>query len=186
MVTQGSHMLCRAIALVALPAILGMRVRRCQHDPVAPLLGDNRGGGNCRFDPVAANNGPRSPGPFGNATMRREIAVDQYLSRGFAKCACQGCHSAGHGEHGRIENVDPIDFLGFCDSYSPAARGTDRLVQHRAATCGKFLGIIKTCGYLMAQHHSSGHNRPCQWSPSCLVHADDNAVGTERVLVSYP
>lgn len=133
MFLQGCHMLLRAVPLIALPTILGMRFGRLQHDPIAPFLRDDGSSADRRFDPVAAHNSARGPDPFCTAALRRLVAVDQDDLRFVLQLSHQIAHAARHCEHGGLEDVDLVNLARIHHGNRPLACPAKLLIEHSAA-----------------------------------------------------
>lgn len=133
MAAQRLHVLGSSIALVAIPTVLRVVLRSRQHHAVAPFLGYDRGGGDGRFDPVATHDGASRPAPFGAATMRGKVAVDQYLVRIAVERLDQPRHSERHRTHRGHQYVDPVNLHRFDYSDAPCTAFPDLFVEHRTA-----------------------------------------------------
>ena len=129
-------MLGRAVARVAFPAIVRMGVGIFAHQAVTMFLGDDRSGGNARFDRVATDNRAGWPAPFRTPADRSEVAVHQHLVRLAVQLLAQRLHRQAHRQHGRAENVEPVDLVHFDHAHRPLAAALDPFFQFGAASGG--------------------------------------------------
>jgi len=162
----------RAIAGVAFPAVPRMLGGEPFHDPVARHLGGDRGGGNGKAEAVAFHDRARRHGEF-----RRDIAVDQRRLRHLPERG----HGALHGEQGRLENVQAVDFpdLGNADADIGAA---GHLREQRFPD-GSFqlLGIVEARGQRVRQARAVKYrrcrdDRPGPWAAARFVDSGDAAA----------
>ncbi len=150
-----------------------MILRGGDHHAVAPCLGKNTGRTDGRFASVAANDGFGRPAPAVTAALRRKIAVDQrgdiIAAHGFA----QALHRDAHGQHGRAEDIEPVDFFHIDNADPKGAAGADGAFRRFTRLGTQFLGIVHALRDRLAQQHRSRHNRPGKWTTARLVNSGD-------------
>lgn len=171
------QVLGRAVACIALPAIVRMIERGLPHDPVTMLLGDDRSCRNAWFNSIAANDRPCIPVPFRPAPLWREITVNQDFAHRFmpGQLFAQRRDSERHRQHCRPEDIESIDFIGFDNAHRPSAAAFDLFFQASPARGGQLLGIVQPRRARLAQDDRCRHDRACQWPPARLVYPDDQA-----------
>ncbi len=95
----------RAVSRVALPAVSGKPFRKIGHQAIARHLGGDGGGGDGQRPAVTADQAI-DPAAGRGRQGRRPVAVDQ----GEIRHPAQGLNRAIHGQEGRLQNVEGIDF----------------------------------------------------------------------------
>ena len=99
-------MLAGRIALVARERILRIQRVHLMHVLVTHRLRQNRGRADRRLGRVAADDGAGRDGRAQPRKPRQAVAVDDELVR----AAVHGKHRAAHGEEGRMQDVERVDF----------------------------------------------------------------------------
>lgn len=113
----------------------------------------------------AADDSLRPIAPFGQA-----VAIYHHKCRRNRQrldCTC-------HGQHGRLQNVDPVDFLDTAQADGPAAFRLYLLFQGRPHLGRQLFAVIQSGNALFAQDHGGGDYRPCKRAPPCFVHPDNH------------
>ena len=141
------------------------------HQRIAMLLGDDRGGGDAAFQPVPAHHGAGRPAPFRAAACGRKIAVHQHFRRIAAMPFAHRLDRAGHGEHGRLKDVERVDFLHAGDADAPMAALLNARSELCAPGCAQHLAVGEAADFLAAQDDGGGHHRAGERSAPGLVHA---------------
>ena len=137
--SQGFHMLLRAIAFVALPAVMRIGLRRFAHKPVAIFLGQDRCSANRGFLAIPAHDSARGPAPFGQAALRRKVAVNHRLVRLATHFFAQPLHRLRHRLHRSGKDVDAVNLLDIDNADTEGATGADLALQALTRTGGKLL-----------------------------------------------
>ncbi len=171
---QQRPVLNRGIALVPGKAVFGMTAVQLDHQPVAVLLGQDRGGADAGFGEIALDDGIA-----GDAVQRRRvIAVGQHPDRS----RIQGQYCAAHGQQAGLENVQAVDLFHRGLGHG-MAQGllADEDFQLLAALGGEFLGVGQAVdGPRRIEDHRGRHHRAGQRSAAGLVDAgDQRARGRE-------
>lgn len=171
-------MLGRSVSGVSFPPIVRVFIRGLAHQPVAMLLGDDRGGGNTGLDRIPANDRTRGPAPFRASTMWRKVAIDKNLVNRllFRKLTTQVRNGKRHCQHRGPEDIEAIDLVRLDHANRPPAAALDLLFHDCAARGRKLLGIVETRRSGTTQDHRRRHDWPGQRPPPCLVHADNDAI----------
>src|SRR5665809_13621 len=98
---NGSCMLRRAVAFVALPTVTAVAARKLNHDAVAGDLGDDGGRRHRQRQAIATDHGAG----FGGEAPWNDIAVDQCRAHRHAERAI----SESHAPQARLQDVDLVD-----------------------------------------------------------------------------
>ncbi|KIU01556.1 hypothetical protein QU38_01020, partial [Staphylococcus aureus] len=121
------------------------------HHRIAPVLGDDRGGGDRQAKRVAADHGMAPVAP-----VRTAIAVDQHEGRGRP----ERLDRASHRQHRRPEDVQPIDLLDRRDPDSDLRTSENLGAEPLAPGRGERLGIVDALGNAFrVEHHGGGDHR---------------------------
>jgi hypothetical protein len=144
-------MLGGRITLVSVKSIGGIFGMQLHHQLVAMDLGEYRGRRDGRAAPVATDDGLDGAGK--TRERRCPVAVDLDPVRS----PTQPGKSPGHGQHGRVQDVQRIDF-GVRGNADGPVQGTavNALHQRLALRRAQLLGIADTRKHLAGgQHHGS-------------------------------
>ncbi len=171
---QGLEVHRRGVTLVPTHAIPWVNQLEGTHLPVSGHLGQDRSRRDSWHLAIALDHWRSRYGQ-----LRAAVAIDQ----GQLRCNVQAFHGALHGQHGRMQDVEAVDFLDFGTGDTEAQRLFPDFVEQRLALgFGELLRIVQAKDRARrVEDHRRRYHRATQWATAHFVDAGDQVLDQVEV-----